>query len=229
MIYFPSEFINALSAYDKRLTPHGAADASELLIEEADIPLLDKSINTSLIVLTDDREKCLRTETEHRYVYKFQEVRRLIAEIFGEPHEVRHFLILGTDELPERLFLKGCFVDILSCLRFTDSLITTDRFLNSGIHYLYSSILDLLDPPTEKIAEIIDEQSKVDCVDLVSFGIHGQLTDLAMRRADINYVLPAEKYVAVANELCSSFDNAALIKLPISDEDIELISQGSQK
>lgn len=223
MIYFPSEFINALSAYDDRLTPHGAESAEKLLIEEHDVPLLKFSEHKSLVILTADKDKCARADTEHRYVYKYQQAERLIAEIFEEPHEIRHFLILGLDECPDELSFDSFFVDVLHCQIFSDSIIANDRFLNTGTHYLYSGVLDLLDPPAERIMEIIEEQSKIDAVDIVSVGIYGALTDALMKKSDLNYILATEKYAGMANDLSRYFSGSTIVKLPIDREAAALI------
>lgn len=204
MKYFPSVFLNSLGKYDKRLEPSKFSN-DLIVVEERDLVKLASGQRAVVLVSDEDSVAYCDGIEIVRQVFKFKETRHLIAEIFDEPLPINVFVVLGCglETLEDSIYFDrnnyNSFVDIISGSEFSSTIIEDSAFLGKGRHVLLSSPLDLLDPPTEKIIEVIKKQSRIENVDIISDIWLGSLSRGIFELADEIYILgPKEELERLA-------------------------------
>ncbi len=192
MKYLATDFLDSLANYCDNLVRSENIDPSDvLLVEESSLPLL-VNIKTplDLIILVEEIGKLPNAGIHNvvRSVYKYNKIAHLLCEIFDIRHPIRLFLSTSSElhinETAISEIADSPFIDVISQYNYSPSLLNTEWFLENGTYFMYSSPVDVLDPPTGSIINIILEQSKKDCVDIVSYGLKGALDHRLIQLAD---------------------------------------------
>lgn len=201
MKYFPSPYINALSRHDARLEPYCGEITNTLLIEEKSIQILlsEKYPSMNLIVLVESETSVLSCVPHKiiKRVFKYRTITQLLVEIFDERYEVRLFIsprsrMERMKYLLEQDVINAPFITILDEYRHSKSLCSEKYYLERGVHYFYSSLLDVIDPPSSFITKAVVEQSGEDPVDIVLYSINGCLAKELIEISDIVYIIVTE-------------------------------------
>lgn len=227
MKYFPSPYINALSKFDDRFEVYKGETTDTLLIEEKsmDLFLAENSSAMNLIVLVESEQSVLQhgSHTIIKRILKFKKIKQLLVEIFDERYEIRLFIDPFSSgsaiaNLMEQNVINAAFIDVFDEYQYSDTLISEKNYLMSGVHYFYSSILDVMDPPIPFMLNAVLKESEHDTVDIVLYSLNGSLVKNLIEISDIIYILVHENNIRMMELLKKKYSNIVFLNCSCSGE-----------
>lgn len=234
MNYFPSDFLNHLARHDSRLIPIRSGATGPLLIEEKHLGqeafFRGEHFTYELVVLTESENAVpyLGECKVLRAVYKYLPTRHLLARIFNEPHEVRLFISLNRAfglQLQDSKFFDAGSVAVLDDEVYSDVLLQKNRDSLSGVHYLYSSILDVVDPPVSQIIRFIEERSLYDEVDVLAYTLSGSIIKKLIDLSDVVYLFSSFEYAKNLSPLLKKYSHIQVIVTSFNQDALSLLER----